>query len=250
MNSENSNRNNNPTAPTSEPDQEDHFDDRRLSDLLPTEFIRQIGFDPQAYLFSSASLQMRRRMTDPGTSLIYNAAEPPAQRRMTSVDTYQTTTPTSYGISPLYEIPQQRITNWYLVELSDCTINAFSLFNCGDARSDGVVVRDHTYLRFGRIIKEIKNPGNYDRATPQIISIDQNSFLYDYILGITNLATAMIPTFLKNSNVQSGFVSIETVSYDARALFRVKLTNASVPNIDKFIRCLVQAFCVAVEVYD
>lgn len=246
MNSEKSNRNSN--TPTPEPDQEDHFDDRRLSDLLPTEFIRQIGFDPQAYLFSSASLQMRRRMTDPGASLIYNATEPPAQRRMTSIETYQN--PANYGISPLYEVPQQRITNWYLVELSDCTINAFSLFNCGDARSDGVVVRDHSYLRFGRIVKEIKNPGNYDRSTPQIISVDQNSFLYDYILGITNLATAMIPTFLKNSNIQSEFVSMETVSYDARALFRVKLSNASVPNIDKFVRHLVQAFCVAVEVYD
>ncbi|KAK8887310.1 hypothetical protein M9Y10_038348 [Tritrichomonas musculus] len=244
------NRNNNPSIPVVEPYQEDHFDDRRLSDLLPTEFIRQIGFDPQAFLFSSASLQMRRRMTDPGTSLIYTS-EPPAQRRMTSTETYQPTPPpTNYGISPLYEVPQQRITNWYLVELSDCTTNAFSLFNCGDARSDGVVVRDHVYLRFGRIVKEIKNPGTFDRSTPQIISVDQNSYLYDYIFGISNLATAMIPTFLKNSNAQCEFVSMETVSYDARALFRVKLTNTSDPNIDKFIRSLVQAFCVAVEVYE
>ncbi|OHT10735.1 hypothetical protein TRFO_19973 [Tritrichomonas foetus] len=233
-----------------DPDQEDPFDDRRLSDLLPTEFIRQIGFDPQAFLFNNTSFQMRRRMTDPGLFVVYNAAETQTQRRMTTIEKYPTPPPPNIGTSPLCDVTPQQITNWFLVELSDVKVNAFSTFHTESAISDGVVVRDGVYLRFGRILKEIKAPQTFDRAAPQIISIDITSSLSDYIIGQTAVASAMIPTFLRKCDVPCEFISLETVSYDARALFRVKVTNASAPHLDRFVRLLIQTFCVAVEVYD
>ena len=232
-------------------DSEDHFDDRRLSDLLPTDFIRQIGFDPQTFVFNPNNQQMRRRMTDPGLGVMFSAAEPPGQRRMTTSERYQPTSPLNminFLGSPLIEMAQ--ITNWFLVEINDMKVNAFSTFHCETATSDSVVVRDGSYLRFGRIIKEIKAPSNFDRSSPQILYVDSTPLLSDYIFSMNQISKSMIPIFLKKSNIQSELISVETVSYDARAMFRIKLSNASVPNIDKFIRFVIQTFGIAVEVYD
>lgn len=233
-----------------EPDQEDHFDDRRLSDLLPTELIRQNGLDPEAFLFNN-SLLTRRRMTDPG---IFAAAfnppsEPPNQRRMTTTEKYPPPS-MNYIPSPLTEIIPQKITNWFLVELADRQVRAFTTIPSEQIRSDGVVVLDKSYLRFGRILQEIKGPASLDNDSHRIINFVDNPALSDYVMGQKDVASALIPTFLKKCNVPSRFISLEPVSFDCRTLFRIKLTRVNVPNIDAFIRLLIQAFCVAVEVYE
>jgi hypothetical protein len=49
----------------SETDNED-FSDCRISDVLPADLAKQIGLDPNTYLFDGSALSSGRRMTDPG----------------------------------------------------------------------------------------------------------------------------------------------------------------------------------------
>jgi hypothetical protein len=213
------------------PDVPDSFGDRRLSDLLPTEIVRQIGFDPESFLFDRTTFTTPRRMTDPG--LLTFPLDPPFQRRSNTIDPARTFA----------------ITSWFLVELSDATVPAFSTFPITFGRS-GVVVRDGQYLRFGRLVEEMRTTPQLTQASCQIFACDKEYQLSDYLGVQTELAGHLARSFLLSAKCPAEFVSVETVSYRGRSLFRLRLSDADAPNAAEVVRLMIQAFGVAVEVFD
>ena len=210
---------------------EDHvISDRRLSYLLPVEMVRQIGFDPNCFLFPQ-SLPVQRRMTDPILVTVTDDAAPP-QRRATVVAQ-----------------PQSANQALFRVELWNSSIAAFSALPIVPGGADGVVVNDGRYLRFGRAVERLKTTQT-DAPVAQIVAVDKNCQLGEYMSMQAEIARAVMPSFMMRAECETRFLDLETVSYQARALFRVKVENADARNIDRVVRLLIQMFAIAVEVYD
>ena len=222
---------------------QDSMNDRRVSDLLPMEIVRQIGLDPDSLLFPR-SFACQRRMTDP---IVFTPGPDSSvsQRRATMIDRVVPQPPiVVQPPSPVVGTP-----NWFVVEIGDARVNAFCTFPLAASAADGVVVRDRQYLRFGRIVEQVKS-SRFEAMAPQIVAIDQECQLGDYVNGQTEIATALIPSFMQRAECDAGFVSVETVSHQARALFRVRVRDAGAANLDRVVRLLIQMFAVAVEIYD
>jgi hypothetical protein len=213
------------------PDVADSFGDRRLSDLLPTENVRQIGFDLESFFFDHTPFTTPRRMTDPG--LLIFPLDPPFQWRSNTVDPARTFA----------------ITSWFLVELSDATVAAFSTFTIPFGRC-GVVVRDGQYLRFGRLVEEMRIGPKLTQASCQIFACDKEYQLSDYLSVQTELAGHLAQSFLTHTKCPAEFVGVETVSYRGRSHFRLRLSDTDAPNVADVVRFMILAFGVAVEVFD
>lgn len=214
-------------------EQEDLFVDRRLSDLLPVEFIHQIGFDPNQFLFDQNNLNsfFQRRKTDPGFSYIY--PNPEIHRRNTTMELVQN-----------HEYTQ----TWFSVQLKDKTVNAFVRPNLPILECEGVVVIDGLFLRYGKIIKRIfPSSSNISTSSYQIISFDENSILEEYLTSQNRLAMILIPKLIQKLQIQTKLLDVETVSFETRSLIRIKLSNLNIPNLDSFTRHIINLFYTAVE---
>jgi hypothetical protein len=219
----------------------DSFGDRRLSDLLPREIVRQIGLDPDSYLFGHSSIPLPRRMTDP-VQFIPNSDLPP-QPRQRALDFTQ--------FPPATHPPPLQIVSCFLVELSDQTVHAFSTFPIPlPTRNAGVIVKDGLYLRFGRISEEVRGTLTITPTSLQIVSRDKDAILSDYLNLQTELAANLTKSFLLKAHCPAQFVSIEAVSFRARTLFRLRVSDADAPNLEEVARLVIQAFSVGVEIYD
>ncbi|KAH0792178.1 hypothetical protein GPJ56_003977 [Histomonas meleagridis] len=219
-------------------EQEESFEDHRLSDLLPTDFINLVGLDPDQYLFPQNNSPVKRRMTEPVFGL--NPSEPHYQRRYTTM---------FYNpFNPISQAPQRPI-RMYKVALLDTCVVAFLSDDTQVEKTDGVMILDGQYIRFGVIVEELKVDFE-DPTARRIIAVDKQSILSDYVLGQRQIATILVPKFLERCNIPSKLVSLEFVSFQARALLRVRLSNSSCKNIDDLIRLLIQTFQIAVEVYE
>ena len=217
-------------------DAADSFGDRRLSDLLPSEIVRQIGFDPESLVFDRSTFAAARRMTDPG--LVAFHLDRPFQRPSKAIDRMGSLAP-----------PQ--ITNWFLVELSDTRAPAFSAFPLAfSALANAVVVRDGQYLRFGRLVEELRAAPEFTRASLHVLGCDREYQLSEYLGVQAELAGILARTFLTRAKCPARLVSVEPVSYRGRSLFRLKVSDAGAHNIGEVARLIIQAFGVAVEVFD
>jgi hypothetical protein len=224
-------------------DGEEAFHDRRLSDLLPADFIRQIGFDPDQFIFKTSLQQkMMRRATDPGLGQFDPA--PLASRRASQVAEQP-------SFSPNFLAQQNLKLQWYIVELADCTINAYATPPLNFTTSDGVIVRDGCYLRYGRILKRIKlEKCSKNCASLQIVATDPKRAVGDFISGVSEIAQRLVPNFIIQSGANCNFISVEMVSYQARSLIRVKVSDADDPRLMYVMQKLIQVFGAPVEVYD
>ncbi|KAH0795641.1 hypothetical protein GPJ56_000520 [Histomonas meleagridis] len=138
---------------------------------------------------------------------------------------------------------QQRPIRTFKVALVDTTVKAYVTDDIE------VEITDGQYIRFGVIVEEVKTDIE-DPSSRRIISLDKHSNVSDYIMGQRQIATSLVPIFIKRCNIPSKFISLEFVSFQALALLRVRLSNSSCKNIDDLIRLLIQTFQVAVEVYE
>ena len=226
------------------PDGSDVFHDRRLSDLLPADFIRQIGFDPDQFIFkTSIQRKMMRRATDPGLAQ-FDPAPVPSRRASQFADP-------SYYPQNLSIQQQPSKCQWFIVELNDCQVDAYASPLINTNASDGVILRDGFYLRYGRIIKRIKaEERNKEMASLQIVSADINGSVGDFVYGISQIAQQLIPNFMIQAGAKCEFCTVETVSYQARSLLRVKVTNADDPSLIYVLHKLIHVFGTPVEVYD
>lgn len=216
-------------------EQEESFTNRRLSDLLPIEFIHQIGLDPNQYIFDQINFTsfFQRRNTDPGFSFIYPNKS--LQRRNTTMDLTQNSV--------------NYINTFYSVELSDKTVNAFASSIINTANCDGVIVLDGLILRYGKIVKHIFPPPNdFENNALRIVSFDESGILDEYLSAQKQLAMILIPKLIKQNNIQANLIDVETVSYQCRALLKVKLSNTQIDNIDLLAKNIIDLFYVAVEI--
>jgi hypothetical protein len=137
------------------------------------------------------------------------------------------------------------------VDLKDKTVHAFSTFVVTvRSGNDGVVVKDGLYLRFGRITEAIRGAPTVTRDSLQIVGCDKEFMLSEYINFQAELAANLTRTFMRRARCSAGFVSLEPVSFRGRTLFRIKVADANAPNLEEVVRLLIQAFAVAVEVFD
>lgn len=217
----------------SDADDTDSLEYCRLSDVLPAEIVRQIGFDPDS-LLSTGAVPMARRKTDPIFAIPHSSETPP---RRATISISITT-----GPSPSY-------IGWFLVELSDVTVNASTTIPITGGGQNSVIVRDGCYLRLGRILRELNSVQTLVPGTPQIIAVDTNGELGDYVMVQTQIASALIPSFFAREKCEARFRGVETVSYHARALLRVKVSDVYAANIDRVIRLIIHMFAMPVEVH-
>lgn len=228
-------------------DADDPFQDRRLSDLLPAEFIRQIGLDPDQFIFKTTMQQkMRRRATDPGLTQFDPA--PPTSRRLSQANEFFQY-PQMLSMNSLSGRPNLAGFNCFVVELSDCTVIAFAADFINAKTSDGVIVRDGAYLRLGRIISKA-TPDQITDTALQIVQMDVDGSVGDFIRSQTQIAAALMPSFMAQAHCTCEFISVETVSYQSRSLIRVKVTNADDPLLVHVVQKLLAVFGAPAEVYD
>lgn len=216
-------------------EQEELFTNRRLSDLLPIEFIHQIGLDPNQYIFDQINFTsfFQRRNTDPGYSFIYPNKS--IQRRNTTMD-----------------LTQNYLNNnsYFSVQLSDKTVNAYATNIINYTNCDGVIVLDGLILRYGKIIKHIfPPPDNIENDALRIISFDESGILDEYLSVQKQLAMILISKLIKHNNIETELIDVETVSYQSRALLKVKVSNANVNNIDALTKNIIDLFYMAVEIF-
>lgn len=223
-------------------ERDESFEDQRLSDLLPKDFINLVGLDPNQYLFAS---QSRRRMTEPAFPM--SAQELSLQRRYSSILS-------PYGgyayAGCAHDAARATPAAAFRVQLVDADVIAYT--NCAaqfDA-DDGVVVLDGQYLRLGRIVQQLDAGAGCEPTARRIVGADRNCMLSDYVFGQTQIANALMPAFLQRCGIQTDLLGIELVSYQARALLRIRLRNAAQIDVDELVRLVIQAFQIAVEVYE
>lgn len=217
-------------------EQDESFTNRRLSDLLPVEFIHQIGLDPNQYIFDQINFSsfFQRRNTDPGFSFIYSNKS--SQKRNISIDTI----PNSVNAPNI----------WFSVELSDRTVKAFVSSHIFVDNCEGVIVLDGLILRYGKIIKRIyPTASEVNNYSLRIISFDESGMLYDYLSAQKQLAMILVPKLIKKNNIQTDLIDIETASYQSRALLRVKVSDAHANHMDILTKSLVDLFYIAVEIF-
>jgi hypothetical protein len=116
--------------------------------------------------------------------------------------------------------------------------------------NDGVVLRDGPYLRFGRIMETLRGAPAVTPSSLQIVSCDRDFMLSEYLNFQAELAANLVKTFIAKAACSAVFISLEPVSFRSRTLFRLKVSDASAPHLDEVVRYLIQAFSVAVEVFD
>lgn len=230
-------------------DSEETFGDRRLSDLLPTEFITQIGLDPNQYLAERGGRFITRRATEP----TFNQSFPPSaiQRRI-STECYTTNiycaghnNTASYLCEPSPSIP----VSAFEVELPDKIVKAFTVYEYNNKYSGGVIITDGEFLRYGQIIKliPISDLGN---SNHEILHIDLDSMFGDFIMAQSQIAKALSKTFVQKYHIQAEILDVETVSFKNRALMRIKVTDSNAQNISFLIRDLIGVFSSSIEIYE
>lgn len=230
----------------------DIFHDRRLSDLLPADFIRQIGFDPDQYIFQTTpQARMRRRRTEP-TLTLFDPAPVPSRRRseVTDIMYGQMQMPQNQSfLAQLPQMPPNTRCFCYEVKLADFNIHAYSFQQLNWENGAGVFIRDGRYLRYGQITKSLQIK-DCDPAALQIVGQDSKGEVGDFIFGVNQIAQRLIPNLIIQSGSSVEFISVEIVSYQARSLLRVKVTNADDPNLLYVMQKLIYIFGTPVEVYD
>lgn len=216
--------------------------DRRLSDLLPTEIIQQIGYIPDQLPFQPTFSHISRRATD--TVAMFPDFPPSTDDIQGDFGSLKS----PFHPSPLDSDSMDRFT-FFIIELRDREVQAF----CHNHRSrnirDGVIVSDPPFLRYGHVIREMNSDDCREDALP-IVGVDPDSELCDYLEGQDRIASAVLPTFARASGCHMKILSIETVSYQSRALLRIRLSNTADPGIDKFLRKVFSLFSTAVEIYE
>jgi hypothetical protein len=226
-----------PPSPGPDPEPDDCFCDRRLSDLLPSEIVRQIGFDPGAFVFPP--MHSHRRMTDPGARTVESL--PPGQRRSRTMDRVHTAT-------FLSTVPPPKVTGWYRVALSDSVAYAYSTFSAPAKVGDGVVVRDGHYGRFGSITEKIEQKIEFTKGAPRISAMDRGWTLADYVKGQAELAQRLVPQLLRKAKCPARLIATEAASWQSRGILRLKVSDPDAANLDEAVALTIQIFSVAVEV--
>ena len=139
---------------------------------------------------------------------------------------------------------------WFSVELSDRIIKAFAPPHMHIPECEGVVILDGLVLRYGKILKPIYAPSNEtDNYAFRIVSFDENGMLDDYLSAQKQLAMILIPKLIKKHDIQTELLDVETVSYQSRALLRIKVSNAKAKNIETLTKNIIDLFYIAVEIY-
>lgn len=222
-------------------DNNDYFHDRRLSDLLPTEFIRQFGYDPEQYLFKADPQSKSRRRTDP--VVLYFDPAPILNRRFSNIEDSQNN-----------ESSHLKPKQFFIVKLLDCTVYAFSTEDY-HRKITSVIVRDGYYLRAGLVEKKVdeREVGDISKAL-EIVNYNycdpSTQSLFDFIRNQNSVAAAVTPQIMRELSCETEFVSAETVSYQGRSLIRIKVSKADDPSLHAVIQKLIIVFETPIEVFD
>ena len=206
-----------------------------ISSLLPNDVIDEIGFAPDdnipsnQLVLNQAFCEIKRI---PQTRIISNSQQLNEQYHITE--------------------DSQKLTsslNCFEVKLTDCHVLAFSIYEHQEHFGFGVVVRDGAYLRYGHIISQI--PQEKCRVSVyQIIGFDENNKLGDYLNEQTEIAKSLINSFISSNNPNIKLKEIEIVSYAARAIIRICLSNSDTNFNESLTRFLISIFATAVEIVD
>ena len=94
--------------------------ERKMSDLLPGDLISQFSIDPDDFLFKrDQNTAMRRRATDSFFGQF--DLMPPSSRRASLFENGKSNINSPFDINP-----SNQMISCFQVELSDCTVDAFS----------------------------------------------------------------------------------------------------------------------------
>ena len=133
------------------------------------------------------------------------------------------------------------------VALSGNTVTAFSIYEFRGSEPCGVVVRDGSFLRYGRITR-VLGPEEGANSAFQIVMFDTDGALGRHITRLTNLATTICTVFCDGTGLVVR--DIEVVSFRARSLLRVKVAELADGDVDRLTERLISTFAMAVEIFD
>jgi hypothetical protein len=134
------------------------------------------------------------------------------------------------------------------VRLRTATVCAVSIYECRSGASAGAVVRQGPFLRYGEILRQI--PQNECAGVSfQLAMFDSDGALGEFLRSQTRAAERFCAAFIERDCLSIRIVDIEIVSFRARALLRIRVTDVNCPNIDNFVQKLISVFFMAVEIY-
>ncbi|EAY22536.1 hypothetical protein TVAG_035590 [Trichomonas vaginalis G3] len=220
---------------------EQPLQDRKLSDLLPGDFIRQIGFDPESIIFKpDKDGKIKRRATDTVVSQITHPQT--YYRRLTQFEI-----PDKHVETQLEIANKSNNIECFLIELNDCTIDAFSTKKISDNTTDYVFVRDGVYTRLGKIVRRIRYE-DCDKEALEIVDQDDGTII-DYFSSFTQLVKSIIPNFACQCNCNLVVKDVEMVSYQFRMLIRIKCEDISDPHIADLLEKLISVLLCPIELF-
>lgn len=207
-----------------------------ISSLLPNDMIDDIGFSPNDII--------------PSNQLVLNQPFCEIKRvpRTRNINNSQQLSEQQFHIT---DEPQKLKSslNCFEVKLADCHVLAFSIYEHQEHFGFGAVVRDGAYLRYGNIIRQI--PQEKCRVSVyQIIGFDENNKLGNYLTEQTNIARSLINSFILSNNQNVKLKEVEIVSYAARAILRIFLSDSDNTFNENLTRFLISIFAIAVEIVE
>lgn len=207
-----------------------------ISSLLPNDMIDDIGFSPNDII--------------PSNQLVLNQAFCEIKRvpRERTISNSQQLDEQQFNITDDSQKLKSSL-NCFEVKLADCHVLAFSIYEHQEHFGFGVVVRDGAYLRYGQIIQQI--PQEKCRVSVyQIIGFDENNKLGNYLIEQTDIAKSLIKSFITSTNQNVKLKEIEIVSYAARAILRISLSDSDKSFNESLTRFLISIFAIAVEIVE
>jgi hypothetical protein len=217
--------------------EDDTFGDRRLSDLLPSEFISSIGLDPNQYANDKRPRVITRRCTDPDPVSAKAMILVSKDGKILRAKTRDPVTATGHNIM------------YFEVELNDVTVNCFAYHDSPTVASAGVVVTDGLCLRYGIITRQITKE-ECGPSSHQIIAFDRDGALGDLVSGQCQIASALAAGFITGTKMNCRLQEVETVSWERRSLMKIRVSNIDAEGIEDLARHMINIFAIPVQIYE
>ena len=190
----------------------DGLSERRLSDLLPTDFLNQIGLDPNYLIYGNNSHPNLRRATCPN---------------LPDVNTFFSPTKRTNSLNSL----SQPTLRFFLIDIKGIKAYAFTTLNIDNINNPSeCIIQDGFYRRHASIIQGLSQ-NDIQNEPYEIVSFDVNTQFIDMISSQSQIALELAKSYVKSHEIPTEIISAETVSYNSRSLIRIQVSDQNVKGI-------------------
>jgi len=219
---------------------------KKVKDLLPKSFVENVGLNPDQFVLGKGHTEPSQPNEEPKRLQLREKHIPKA---VFFDDYMENDTDERKGVHNSNNPGDTNQLQSYRITIGDQKTSAISLFNCSDKKNTGIIVRAGQYHRYA-VLNEPLPPEDACKSAIQIIGLDPDFQLRDYLEGQANVAKTIAEILVSLQHIETVIISVESVSCFVRSILRVKVTNSRAERIDMLVSGLIEIFCVAIELYE